>query len=90
MVESVWLRGTRRPLFFFFYANCDFEQVRELASWCFKTSRPQRIISGLKEIFIKRYIVEKTSKAELRPEDLSEKVESCRENSWNVIQLKGS
>ena len=39
------------------------------------------IISGLKETFIKRYIVERTKKAELRPEEQSEKPESCRENS---------
>ena len=34
-------------------------------------------------------IGEKTSKAEIRPEEQSEKAESCRENSWNEIQLKG-
>ena len=33
-----------------------------LVSWCFKPSQPQRIISGLKETFIKRYIVEWTNK----------------------------
>ena len=33
-------------------------------SWCFKPSHPQRIISGLRETFIKRYIVERTDKAE--------------------------
>ena len=31
---------------------------------CFKPSQPQRIISGLKETFIKRYTVERTNKAE--------------------------
>ena len=41
------------------------------------------------EAFIKRYIVERTSEAELRSEEQSEKVESCRENLWNEIQLKG-
>ena len=46
-------------------------------------------MSGLKETFIKRYIVERTTKAELRPQELSEKTESCRENLWNEIQLKG-
>ena len=56
---------------------------------CFKPSQPQRIISGLKETFIKRYIVERTNKAEMRPEDYSEKAKSCRENLWNEIQLKG-
>ena len=47
------------------------------------------IISGLREAFIKRHIVERANKAELRPEKQSEKVESCRENLWNEIQLKG-
>ena len=38
---------------------------------------------------MKRYIVERTSKAEMRPDEQSEKTESCRENLWNEIQLKG-
>ena len=38
---------------------------------------------------MKRYIVERTNNAEIRPEKQSEKVESCRENLWNEIQLKG-
>ena len=41
----------------------------ELVSWCFKPSQPQRIISGLNESFIKKYIVERTSEAELRPKE---------------------
>ena len=44
-----------------------------------------RIISGLKETFIKRYIVEKTNEAEIRLEEQSEKYESCRENLWNEL-----
>ena len=44
---------------------------------------------GLKETFIKRYIVERTNRAETRPEEQSEKLESSRENLWNEIQLKG-
>ena len=36
------------------------------------------LISGLQETFVKRYIVERTNKAEIRPEELSEKTESCR------------
>ena len=44
---------------------------------------------GLKETFMKRYIVEWTNKAEIRLEELSEKMESCRENSRNEIKLKG-
>ena len=39
--------------------------------------------------FIKRYIVERTNRAEIRPEEQSEKAESLRENLWNEIQLKG-
>ena len=35
------------------------------------------------------YIVERTNKAEQRPQEQSEKTESCRENLWNEIQLKG-
>ena len=47
-------------------------------------------MSGSKETFIKRYKVERTNKAEgIRPEEQSEKTESCRENLWNEIQLKG-
>ena len=35
-----------------------------LVSWCFKPSQSKKIISGLRETFIQRYIVERTSKAE--------------------------
>ena len=35
-----------------------------IVSWCFKSSQPQRITSGLKETFIKRYIVDWTNKAD--------------------------
>ena len=49
----------------------------------------KRIISGLKETFIKRYIVERTNQAEIRPEEQSEKAENCQENVWNETQLKG-
>ena len=61
----------------------------KIVSRCFKPSQPQRMTSGLRETFIKRYAVERTSKAEIRPEEQSEKAESCRENLWNEIQLKG-
>ena len=53
------------------------------------SSQPQRIISGLRETFMERYIVKKTCKAEVRSEEQSEKAESCREDLWNEIQLKG-
>ena len=45
--------------------------------------------TGLRETFVKIYIVQRTSKAELSPEEQSEKAESCWENLWNEIQLKG-
>ena len=34
-------------------------------------------------------IAERTSKAEIKPEEQSEKAESCREDLWNEIQLNG-
>ena len=52
-------------------------------------SQPKRIISELRETFVKRYLVEKTKKTEIRPEEQSEKAESCPGNLWNEIQLKG-
>ena len=64
-------------------------KYNQLVSWCLNLSKPQRIISGLKETFIKRSPVEGSNKAEVRPEEESEKTESCRENLWNKIQLKG-
>ena len=65
-----------------------------LVSWCFEPSQPQRItsgliISGLRKTFIQRYIVERTTKAEMRLEEQSEKAEGCWENVWTEIQLKG-
>ena len=64
--------------------------VSLLVSWCFKPSQPQRMISGLRETFIKRYIVERTDKAEIRLEQQSEKAESYQEDLRNEVQLKGS
>ena len=52
------------------------ERETELVNWCVEPSQPLWIISGLKEIFTKRYIVERTNKAEIRPEEQSEKTES--------------
>ena len=34
-------------------------------------------------------IVERANKTEIRPKEQSEKTESCTENLWNEIQLKG-
>ena len=64
------------------------KQRKKLVNWCFELSQPLGIISGLKETFIKRHIVERTNKAEIRPEEQSEKTERCRENLWNEIRLK--
>ena len=66
-----------------------FEEISgKLVTWCFKPSQAQRIISGLKETFIKRYLVGRPNKADIRPEEGNQKTESCRENLWNEIQLK--
>ena len=45
---------------------------------CSKPIQPERIVSGLKEVFIKKYIAERTNKAEIGPEVPSEKAESGR------------
>ena len=63
--------------------------LSKLINWCFEPSQPLGIISGMKEIFMKRYIAERTYETEIRPEEQSEKTESCWENLWNEIQLKG-
>ena len=36
------------------------------------------------------YTAERTNTAKIRPEEPTEKMESCQENLWNEIQLKGS
>ena len=46
-------------------------------------------MSELNEIFIKRYLVERTNLAEIKLEEKTEKLRSCRENLWNEIQVKG-
>ena len=81
------VRGTRH---FIFVEDWDPDQANRSEKgeigmsnsvrWCFKPSQPQRTISGLRETLIKRYIVERTNEVELRPEEQSEKAESCREN----------
>ena len=71
-------------------ANTDDDtKAAELVDWCFEPSQPLGIISGLKETSIKRYAVERSNMAEIRPEELSKKMGSCWETSWNEIQLKG-
>ena len=62
--------------------------IHLLVSWCFKPSQPQRIISVMRETFIKRYIIERTNEVEIRLKEQSEKAGSCRENLGTEIQLK--
>ena len=58
------------------------KKKKNFVSWCFEPSQPQGITSGLRlrKIFLKRYTVKRTNKAEKRPEEQSEKAESCRDN----------
>ena len=64
-------------------------RVKFLVILCFEPNQPPGIIPGLKETFIKRHLAERTSKAEIRPEEQSQRTESCQKNLWNEIQLKG-
>ena len=50
------------------------ERERELIG-VFEPIQPLGSISGLKETFLKRHTVERTKKAELRPQEQSEKTE---------------
>ena len=63
----------------------------QLVNWCFEPSKPLGTISlsGLRETFTNRYIVEKANKAEIRPKEQSKKAEICGEELRNKIQLKG-
>ena len=69
-------------------SRCDVAGAWLVSYLVFQPSLPQRIISVLKETFVKRHTVERTNKAEIRLEEQSEKAESCRENLWNETQLK--
>ena len=60
-----------------------------LVNWCFEPSQPLGFISGRKETSIERYMVKRTNNADIRPEEQSAKTESCRENLWKEVQLKG-
>ena len=64
-------------------------EVSKLVNQCFEPSQPLWIMSGLKETFRRRYIVERTNKAEIRPEEQNKKTDSRWENLWKEIQLKG-
>ena len=48
------------------YLRANFDKSKLLVNRCFKPSQPLGIKSGLKETFLKRYIVERTNKAEIR------------------------
>ena len=67
------------------------ERGGERVSWCFEPSQPQRITSGLKTNLglSPSYLAERTNEAEIRLGEQSENTESCRENLWNEIQVKG-
>ena len=62
--------------------------ARRLVKWHFEPSQPQGIVSELKESFIKIYTFERTHKAEIKPEEQSEKTDSYQENLLNEMQLK--
>ena len=55
--------------------------MQELVDKCFEPRQLLWIISGLKETLIQRHIVERTNKAEIRPEEQSERTASGGENS---------
>ena len=70
--------------------NVWLRSVLLLVSWCFEPGQSQRITSGLKETFMKvlyNYIVERTSKAEIRPEEQSEKAGRV---VWRIYGVKYS
>ena len=67
-----------------------YRYVSPVVSWCFKPSQAHRIISGLKETFIKRHIVVKTNRAKLKNEkNRVRKRRVVGSNLWNEIQLTG-
>ena len=56
-------------------------------SWGLSPVNQQRVVLGLKQTFIKRYIVERTNKADIKPEERSQRTESSRENLWkNTVE----
>ena len=66
-----------------------YEMEQLVSQLVLKPNQLQRITSGLRETFIKKYILERTRKVDITPEKQSEKAGSCRENLWHEIQLKG-
>ena len=67
--------------------NDDMDKLRRGVSWLFGALSPvnQENYIRARETCIKRYLVERTNKAEIRPEEQREKAESCRENLWNEM-----
>ena len=55
----------------------------------FEPSQPLGIISGPTETFRKRYIVERTNNAEIRPEEQSEKLRVVRRIYGMKYSFKG-
>ena len=49
------------------------ERRKKFVSRCLEPSQPQGMVSRLRETYVKSYIVERTSKADMRPEEQSEK-----------------
>ena len=50
-------------------------------------TQPQRIISGLRQTFIKRYVVERTNKAELTPEQQLETINNYNRTLSPTLQF---
>ena len=61
--------------------------ISGLLSWCFEPSQPQRITSGLDYIWAMGDFYKEIYKAEIRPEEQSEKAERCRENFHGRLSL---
>ena len=53
------------------------QSVSQLVSWCFKPSQPQRIISGLRETFKKRYL-------QLKGPTRQKKTQKNRVRKWRL------
>ena len=71
------------------YYNTNFNAQKTCLVDDVNQSTTKDYISGLKETFMKRYRFERSTKAEIRPEEQNEKAESCGENLWNEIRSKG-
>ena len=65
--------------------------VISLGNWCLEPSQPQKdYIRAEGDLHKEIYsLVQRTNKAEIRSEEQSQKVESCRKNLWNGRQFKG-